>query len=203
MDKFLQKFKTKKQQRNETCHTTLHELTPTQNSPTRSLDYHHHKYEEGSWGWKNGWKPLSGEAGGLSRVWDHGQQIHTSQEKAGIIVTLTPTEPFVAFQEYVLGMLHSWQKKKKKLKSERHESVPGLVWSGFFVANVTIWFPILSLSDVSEQKWCKAFVRYTWCWWCHMSSLYINDDPGPLGLTGTGSGTRRSPYTPPAPPPLA
>lgn len=156
--------------------TTLHGLTPTQKPPTSSLDYHHHKYEEDVKLEKcvtngRGDRSRSGEAGGLSSVWDHQQQIYTCQKKAMRIKTLTlesAVKPYITFQEYVLCMLHSW--KKKVLKSELHEFFPGLFDLVFLWAHQ---------QRMLNNKEYKAVMSYTWCWWCHISSLYNNCYPSP------------------------
>lgn len=101
----------------------LHGLTPTDKSPTSSLDCHHHKYGR-MFGWRD--RSGSGEVGRPNVAFGiiNSKYIHAKKKKQWRSKQWHWSLLYITFREHVLFMLHSW--KKYILKSELHKFFPGL-----------------------------------------------------------------------------
>lgn len=176
-------------------HTRHHRLTPTQNSPTIYLNYHH-------------WQKLA--RGGEQCMGSSTANTYKPKKQWGRIhwqcglLSEPMSRPRNLFSVCCIA-----GKKKKLLKSELHEFFPGFVRSGGLWDHqfIVIWSFVHGCQYMrdAEQKPYKAIGRKgRWDAGGDTSLQFKSLHSFPtLGLTGTGSCTRRSPNTPPPAPPLA
>lgn len=176
-------------------HTRHHGLTPTQNSPTIYLKYHHwQKLARG------GEQCLGSSTANTYKPKKQWGRVHWHR---GLL-----SEP-VSRPRNLFSVCCIAGKKKSWLKSELHEFFPGLsdrVVCGIInslsfdllCTDVSIW-GMLNKNPTRPLGGTEGEMQMG----THHFNLQSLCSFLTLGLTGTGSWTRRSPNTPPPAPPLA